>query len=332
MVFIEVLRCLTRSAVAAGLLVCFSCTAYREYAFEAAVPAAHTLESGRKIGFLDRQSYKPARDTLVLLNRMELGVGSGEMSTVFRNGFFTRYAEIYPLDTLPFPVADEMKQLDQDTAEAVLSPSAVMHICRENGWDYLLSWESFYYTLNLAKNSIDGHLLVRLYAGKDGEPLASGQLQEDFADCFYGAVWEDFDFHNMREMTATCMEGKMWDKGYWYAQEWVPGWRRIERRIYVAPKIVGVGELYYRQGNKERAYQIWQAAASGEPKMALRACLNLALLYEWEENFEESLLWLKKGQEVAEEAAPGDAAYLKSYIREIEERFKNRSLLEEQLF
>ncbi len=330
MVFIKVLCSLIRAAVATGLLLHSSCTAYREYSFETAIPAEHTLEGGRKIGFLDRQSYKPAIDTLIILNGIELTVGSGQMATVFRNGFYSCYAETYPLDSLPVIVTEEMKQWDSDTTQEALLPSDVMRICRKNGLDYLLSWESFRYKSDPVKHSVTGYALVCLYSGKDGKEISFRWLENEFADCF--SAGNGFYGEGGYTEGVLCMQGKMWDKGYWYAQKWVPGWRKTERRIYVAPKTVGVGEFYYREGDKERAAGIWQAAVSGKPKTALRAYLNLALMCELEEDFEGALAWLRKAQQRIGTAASGEAAYVKMYVRELETRLKNRPLLEGQLF
>ena len=332
MVFAEVLRSVIRIAGSALLLVCFSCTSYRELSFEVVTPSKHTLEGDKKIGFLNRQSYKPASDTSFLFNGVKIQLGPGQMAEVFRNGFYTHYSGTYPMDTLPVTVTEEMKLWDRDTLPEPLSPLDVILICRRHGLDYILSWEAFHYTLTPSKNSVNGNFLIRLYSGGTGEVVSSKKLQESFFNCLYYSSDASSSLFEKQQNIVNCMKGGMWDKGYWYAHEWVPRWQNTARRMYVAPKALGVGDLYYRKDNKDKAYEVWNAAAAGKSKVAVRACLNLALMYELEEDFETALAFLKEAQGIAEKTAYKDIEYLNNYIQAIEKRIENRPAAEQQLY
>lgn len=125
----------------------------------------------------------------------------------------------------------------------------IQKICRTFGLDYVVSLETYYYTVNERSGSIKSNYCVRLYAADEPAPVDLVVYRDDLTDY----LTDEFNFLDFIRANA-------WDKGALYCKRLIPHWEVTERRVYNRQKVLRMGDIFYRQNDVEQAMKLWEAA------------------------------------------------------------------------
>lgn len=303
-----------------GFLLFFaSCATYRTFDIEILAPAAITLESGSKVGFLDRR-VRRAEDTSFILYRYP-GIGPDELGMLFYNGLTARWTEDGRRDTLPAYAGSRIHYMEGDTVPDSYGTEEIRKLCESLGLDYLVSLEAYFYSIEPANGIVGNNYAVRLYAADRAKAVDFVIYSDNLTDY----LSEDTDF-------VAFMQDKAWEKGDLYAERLTPHWTPARRRIYNQQKVLRTGDVFFRNDDPVQAEKLWMAATQSAPKIAFKAYINLAWLYENQGDFEKAARLLETARQLTSghKLPREDVKYLNEYIRTIEKRCEDFSLIEKQ--
>ena len=301
--------------------ICSACSSYRTLEVEILSPAKITLEREGKIGFLDRQISRAADTTFVLYSYQ--GISPAELSFLFFSGLQDAYRDIQKGDSIPELLAKTRTYLPaRDTLPRPLSKGEVEKICEAYQLAYLISLETYSYTINMDLLEVRNKYTIRLYSRYAEKPLDFVVLGEDLS----AFLNDDYDF-------VTYIRDKAWETGFTYAHRIMPYWSPVKRRIYNGQKVLKIGDLFLQKNDVEEARKLWEAATQLSPGTALKAYINLAWLSENEGNFAAALEVLQKAQKLAsaEKISSKDKTYLEEYIEILKKRIQEMQIIEKQM-
>lgn len=312
MVFAQIFRGIIAAGVG-GLL--FSCTAYRTLHIEVLEPAQLALDSGARIGLLNRNIIYRV-DSMFPLYQYE-GITRKDLYHHFQAGVNDVFLSEGRFDTvLPLEVQVKTFLPDQTRVEP-FSPSALWNMYREFKVDYLISLEFHTYHPLVKKDYIAPAWFVRLYDCRMDSLMNSVLL-----------IGEKLKLGGSREEMIEEVAVGTWEEGQKYARKITPHWEKTERRIYNKGKILRLGDVFFREGKINQAFDLWMAAYQKAGKQSLRAAINLAWLYENSDDFEQALQILEQAE--TKEVKLKDRQYAEMYIEEIKKRTEKRDKLVKQ--
>lgn len=288
------------------LIVCglciTSCSTYRNIAVEILEPAEFTLEGEKRIGYLDRNiRYK---DESVVLEENEL-------LTTFYNGFTEALLHEGGIDSVLFVQLNQETYIDQLEFPENINEQTLWSIFLNNKLDYIVSLELMGY--HVQELEVVSSWFIKLYSST--EPACVDSIS------FY--VYSNNNWDDLLD--------RVWQGGREYAYKLVPSWRETLRRVYHKGKVLRLGDYYFRDGDVDKAFDIWYGARQNT-KQTIRSRINLAWLYENSGQLELALSVLNEAKRVAEvrERLDADVAYLYEYIAIIQKRIENARIIERQ--
>lgn len=320
MVFSQIFCRLIRPVAGCFLGVFFaSCVTYRTCEVEVLAPADITLRTGSKVGFLDRR-IRRTEDTSFILYQYP-GIVPDELTMVFYNGLTARWMEDGKRDSLPAFVSSQIQYVAGDSVPAPYRAEEIRNLCRSLGLDYLISLEIYRYGTDARNALVESNYVIRLYAADSAKAVDSVVYRDDLSDYLN----EEVDF-------IAYMQDNAWEKGSLYAERLVPHWTPARRRIYNQQKILRMGDVFFRNGDPLQAERLWTAATEAAPKVALKAYINLAWLYENQGDFEKAFQLLETARQLtsAHQLSRKDIDYLECYLQVIRKRREDLFLIERQ--
>ena len=190
-------------------------------------------------------------------------------------------------------------------------------------FDYLLGVELCEFKLVGGREiRLDDNVLLRLYRVSDGK-VVDEVRSDTLGEAARNVPGDDY--------ATIC--NFFYGKGWAYAERLLPTWQPAERRIYGGNRVLDLGAYYFDEEKYDDARTVWTAALNGKPLAAVKAAVNLAWLYEREEDYEAARALL----ESALRSYPGgkDPAlqnYVEDYLRDIRERIDTEDELTNQLY
>lgn len=207
----------------------------------------------------------------------------------------------------------------------VPTPMTLMEIRRGNrvgNNQYILGMEYCDFGLVGGREvHLDDNILLRLYRVADGSVV--DEVRSDTLGLRAETVPGD-------DFATIC--NFFYNKGWAYAERMLPTWKPTLRRIYGGNRVLELGDYYFEQEKYDDAQTVWTRALSMKPIVAVKAAVNLAWLYERQENYEAAKALL----EAALKSYPGrkDPAlqnYVEDYLRDIQERIDTEDEITNQL-
>ena len=227
------------------ILFCGSCSSYRTFEVEVLTPADVTLGQGKKLGYLNRHIRK-VQDTSFILYAYE-GMTPDELSGLFYQGLTSAWTEDGTRDSIPAFAENLVSYMRSDSIPPAYPAADIQKICRTFGLDYVVSLETYYYTVNERSGSIKSNYCVRLYAADEPAPVDLIVYRDDLTDY----LTDEFNFLDFIRANA-------WDKGALYCKRLIPHWEVTERRVYNRQKVLRMGDIFYRQNDVEQAMKTLQ--------------------------------------------------------------------------
>lgn len=314
------------------------------------VPAEITVPSHiKKIAVINRSL--PAKDQQV--NNIVEGILTGEGIQVDREASYKCLDGMYnviansPRYEIVIPQNLDLRGTGTSVFPAPLDWATVKDICKDNGADALVSLETFDSNSSLRYDSKEKTKTVNNQSVKYIEHIALFDInieagwriydlerqqvvdQNKFID---GQGWKgvgddkDKAFKNLPQKRA-CVK----DAGYFAGQQYA---------YRISPVWVWVPRLYFSKGNDdfkdakykvrakewERAAEIWQRyVGDADPKIAGRACYNLALANEVFGELEHALDWAQKAY------SDYHLKKARDYISKLKRRIADQKRLEKQM-
>lgn len=299
--------------------LCTSCAGYRTLQVDVLEPAVVTLGKDKKIGFWDR-NIRSQYDSSFVFNSYS-GISSDELAYVFYSVLQEALKES-ETDTMQFVSGKNKRYVPDREIPAPLAAGKFVEIGRRFGMDYIVALEKTGYRIDPAEKHVKFDLFLRLYDCRRGDAPDSVLYENDLKEALMSGY-----------ALADCMKELMEERGNEYVCRLKPYWQTVERRVYNGGRVLKMGDVFFLRNDREQAKRLWEAATRLTPGQAVRGCLNLAWLYEMEEDFSAAERMLQQGLRIAEEKGldNADTDYLKMYMKVIVKRIKDRALLDRQM-
>lgn len=317
---IKFLRVLSRLVILSGCGLLVSCMSYRTIPIEIMKPATIELGEGSKVALLDRN--------ISCLNQNKIWIPFS--SEIDRTSLFQEFADAVNNVIATTQYTDSLLLL-REQGETLLEnfsqlqrlpADSIQALCERFNLDYIISIEALYFVPPSKKIYRSNNCFIRLYAKDVPVPLDSVLLQDKIQE----------DIYETENIEARILDG-MWDMGNMYAFRIVPYWKQTERRIYTGGRILKVGNALLVAGKTEEARKIWENATKISGKKAIFAAINLAWIYENQDDFEQAISVISKAQcnPAVVKLTDEELNYLNAYRQIIEQRQKEYLMLNQQL-
>ncbi len=301
------------SMVLAGI----SCRGYRQLSVEVLQPSLIPVSTEKRIALLDRNIWR--KDSVVVMAGDIFGELQQDVSREFYRGMSYIAAGNGFSDTiirLPLSCPVILEKGEQPVA---LSADTVWDLCRKFKADYIVSIESSAF-VEPSNRSLNWERTVYLYSPFSGQFLDSVVLTGKF---------------RVMENAYTLYEDIVidsWDQGENYAKRIMPYWSEMVRRAYVRGKVLRLGYSYLKAEKEEQALQVWEGALKLSGRMAVRAAVNMAWVYERAGHFSRAIKIL---EQISQSAQSGgikceELQYVREYLKILTRRIEDGDLLELQ--
>lgn len=312
MVFAQILR---RLIILSAVSLMVSCATYRVLDVEILQPAKIQVEPGKRMALLDRGLRKenspivfsePLEDTELI---REFGYGLNSVMTEME------------YDTVLMLTGKERFFVKDNIYPFLLPADSVTAWCSKFNVDYIISLDMVYFEKNGYYLRAKGK--VSLYKNDAQAALDSITLDKLLPYTAY----EDTD------LLLQDLHVAFWEQGEKYARRIIPSWAATTRRVYNYGKVLGLGDVLFKEGKTNEAIEIWEGALKISDKMAIQASINLAWVYENEGDYEYALTLLKEAKTLAEQKGihNQDIIYLEKYIGTIQQRIQQQEILNQQI-
>lgn len=296
-----------------------SCSTYRTFEVEVLQPAEKTLTEGKNIGFWYR-NVRFASDTTFFLYYQD-GLAPEELAAIFYYGLNDMVNQEGERDTVA--VVPPGHVVYQDSLPQPLTPGEIKSLCDRMNVDFIVALEMYVYGVNIPKHIVNSNYFIRLYSRNSVFPVDTILYKDNLADI----LSDEYDY-------VSLMRDNAYQKGGECAKNLVPYWRTEMRRVYNGEKILRMGDLFLQNNDPGQAKELWEAATRLSPKIALRAYINLAWIYENEGDFSMAQRLLENAVKLAKDNKLDNqvAEYGKQYLKVIEKRIAYSRQLEQQLY
>lgn len=296
----------------------FSCSGYRTLSVDVMQPAKVGIEPGIPIALMDR-NIRVSDDIHHLLAKYG-DIDRNNLFVEFVDGMRYVLEESNFSDTLVPLMFQEVTLHEKGFFPLPMEADTVKSLCRRFGVGYLAVLELQYY--RTAGQQLNNNWLLRLYRADSGCPIDSLAL------CNHIGRHTD----HTEEFLENVLAGA-WEKGSEYARRIVPYWEPTGRRVYNGGKVLRLGDYYLREGNIDKAIEVWSAALKLSPKIAIRAAIDLAWIYENAGDFRQAAGILEEAEDLAESRELKNAAvdYLRKYVQVIHQRIEKSKVLDRQV-
>lgn len=305
------------SIFVAGMIVIggISCTAYRNFQMEVLEPAPISIDVNKRMALYDR-NIRNAESALRIKKNDDTEY---HLLREFANGLNNHKATLGK-DTIIFFRNHQHTLLENCKSPEYLPFDTLDYLYKKYQIDYLLSLEMISYKMQ--EDDINCYWMLRIYHQGVNSPIDSVIINESL----YvnpeknGVMFED--------LAATY-----WDGGYAYAHRIFPTWIKTGRRIYRQGRILALGNAYMETEQIEKAVELWSRISDMQTKKGVKACLNLACLYESISNYIEAQHYLEQAYKLAQKINANSRLidYIQKYMEILNKRIHKESILEKQI-
>lgn len=322
------------------LLLCNSCALYNTINFEVLSPSELTIPSDVKtIAFVYRNTQ--TREDTTHLNKSKTNKQEKKAFEELVKICYTGFSDIIiPTERYDSVYFYKMKPeiIEDRTKTPLLSWDTINSICSKLGADVLVVLENSNFKVKKEihgtfdqpdiRNNISWNFTFNTY-----DPLYSKLLDHKaYKDSVVMADYLTFEqFNNPLDFE---LERLSYSIGELYAMRINPYWRNISRRIYnTGNKILSAGYFYFNQTEHKTAISVWKKLVNDKnPRLASKACINIATAYEMMGIIEEakkyaalSLFYYNKYK-----AKPQEIKYANTYIKDLQKRIIEQDILDKQ--
>ena len=214
------------------------------------------------------------------------------------------------------------RYIPDDTTPAPLTAEEIRRGRGAGAFDYVLGVEYCDFRLDgWDRIYLDDNVLLRLYRVADGKVV-----DEVLSDTLGGDDWAS----GGDDYAKIC--NFFYGKGWAYAERMVPTWRPAWRRVYLGNRVLSLGNYYFEREQYADARTVWTAALEGRPLVAVKAAVNLAWLYEREENYAAGAALLEAAlRSWPGRRSPALRSYVEDYLDELRRRVETEDEITNQL-
>lgn len=318
------------------IVVCYSCSSTNLMSLSVTEPALVSLPPNAKSAAVvnrsraadDSRTVDAIHRTLALESKELQAEGAGASLTGLTDALIrsNRFASIKALNNL------DLRSYGAGVFPVYMSWDTVEKICRENHADVLFSLELFdaesKVGLNVAAFGQASSVNTRVKTGWRIYDPSTRSILDQFV------IYRDLSFQGGSILgTGSALLGRKEDvikagnrAGEDYATRIIPYSLRVSRNYYVRGNgSFGVAQRMAQAGDWDAAANIWrQATNSPSPKVAGRACYNMAIISEINGDLNGALQWAKKAYEVYR------TPYALNYVNILQQRQSNDAVLRSQ--
>lgn len=310
------------SITAGGMLiVCFSlfsCVSYRFVDFDVLEAPEIPVNRGHRIALFDRNVIYPA-DTTCLLYRYPLLKHDSRIE-LFSMGVHDAFKDKALFDTVIRITNKTPLYIHQSLEYPVpLSPQEVNLLCEKYGMEYIIGIEYSRFRTNQSNREITDMLGLKLYQYNAAGPIDTLVFEQELT----GMLNDEFDF-------VGYLSDNMAYRGLKYANYMSPTWTRTLRRVYNGGRVLRMADYFLSKDQPDMALQLLESATKSSSRMALKAYLNMAWIYEDAGDFQYAAELLQKARKIAEDAKMlnSQTHYLLEYQKSINKRIQDIPVLE----
>jgi len=317
-----------------------SCAVYNTVSFEVLSPSEITVPTDVKtIAFVYRNTWTQADTSYLNKNKIENQEIEAfyELIKICYEGFSEVIVPTEKYDSVYFYMMDQ-EIIDDRQNIPLLNWDTVNNICSRLGADILVVLENGKFIISKEylgdfenpdiHNNISWNFELRCY-----DPLYSKildrKIYKDSVDLSNMISYGEFD-----DPVGFELERLSYSIGELYAMRINPYWKEVSRKIYnTGNKVLSAGMFYFNNEKYDTAISVWNKLIDNKnPKLAARACVNIASANEMLGNIEEakkyaSLSLFYYGKYKAPE---NEIKYSNNLIVELQRRIIENKILEEQ--
>ena len=307
------------------LLCCFaSCGSYKVLNIDVLQPGEMNLGPGNvQVLFVDRKIIHEADSLSALQLYTALRLRRDDIVNCFYDGLRAALRSgvrpilmVKGLGLTPTYVPDGYEPKP-------ISPAGINELKKITGLTHVLAVEYCKFGIDASSRlTLDSNLLVRLY---DVEGNVVHSVRSDKLDALEHMRVGTDDYATICNFFYDC--------GVDYAERMTPTWKPEERRLYTGNRVLDLGFYYFDKEDTDEARRIWSAALNLKPKVAAKAAVNLAWLYEQEGNFSGAKALLEAALKTLGQSNANDklSVYIKTYIDRLDKRIKDETKIMEQI-
>jgi hypothetical protein len=318
------------------IVLCYSCSSTNLMSLSVTKPAPVSLPPNAKSAAVvnrsraadDSRTVDAIHRTLALESRGLQAEGAGASLTGLTDALIrsNRFASIKALNNL------DLRSYGAGVFPVSMSWDTVEKICRENHADVLFSLELFDAASKVGLNAMafgqGSNVNTQVKTGWRIYDPSARSILDQFVIC------RDLTFQGGSLLsTGSALLGRKEDvikagnrAGEDYATRIIPYSLRVSRYYYVRGNgSFSVATRMAQAGDWDDAANIWrQATSSPSPKVAGRACYNMAIISEINGDLNGALQWAKKAYEVYR------TPYALDYVHILQQRQSNDAVLRSQ--
>ena len=323
-------------------IVLGGCTSiYSVVEFEVLEPATVNFpDDVKQLVFLNRAPISPVIwDTInrEVLDARQLIL----LDTLINNNLNRGILELLrqsPLTYFHMPIWLSERRADTFALEdRILTKREVENICNDIGGDAIISMEYYYVGLNeiidfytdapseIQNNYYEIYNSLKWNIHLPGSPIPFDTYTT--VDTLFFPVIENGAFVNPDISALDMLRDLFYGSGFKYGRYLVPVWNHASRILYQGKgDSLKLAVRYTDNGDWESAFSLWSGLTlSSDRTMAAKACHNLAIYYELEDQLDSASLLVDKALEF-------DSLDLVQFYREeLDVRLLNRKEIEKQV-
>ncbi len=321
------------------IVVCYSCSPTNLMSLSVTEPASVSLPPNAKSAAVvnrsraadDSRTVDAIHRTISLESRELQAEGAGASLTGLTDALIrsNRFDSVKPLNNL------DLRSYGAGVFPVYLSWDTVEKICRENHADVLFSLELFdaesrvgLNGLNVAALGQGSNVKTQVKTGWRIYDPSTRSVLDQFV------IYRDLTFQGgsilstgsalLGQKEAVIKAGNR--AGQDYVSRIIPYSLRVSRNYYVRGNgSFGVAQRMAQAGDWDDAAKLWREATnSPSPKVAGRACYNMAIISEINGDLNGSLQWAKKAWEVYR------TPFALDYVNLLQQRQNNDAVLKSQ--
>lgn len=259
-----------------------SCSGYRVLNIETLQPSVLDLQDNSTIVFVDRKMVHQQDSVDAGYLQGLLGFSRDDLVDFFYNGFREGVSWGDRRIGVVKTIGIQTEYIDDDFVIPPLSQEEIRKLTAHTPAEYVAAVEYCIYRVqSKGEVRLTDNMFLRLYDTETGsvvDTLFSGQLRSDVR-------LSGINYDNIPDY--------IYQKGWSYAERFVPMWIPHVRRIYFKHRLLKTGLFFFEREEYEKAGEMWSSLLNKKTKTAARAAVNVAWLLERDGYFDDAYTLLE---------------------------------------